>query len=158
MKLLMNFNLVALTVLITSGIAFGGGHLKGWETVGTQFPISSETKEGESGSVLYVVSNDIWDYSNAPEGMPRVVKATCRNIIVNDSSGTLVGGQFICDSVDPNGDVQIYAGSLASDGSYDVNLTQGTGKYAEYVGVKLTGNFVGQVASGEGVYHVKPVE
>ena len=70
----------------------------------------------------------------------------------------MVGGQFICDSVDPNGDVQIYAGSLASDGSYDVNLTQGTGKYAEYVGVKLTGNFVGQVASGEGVYHVKPVE
>ena len=69
MKLLMNFNLVALTVLITSGIAFGGGHLKGWETVGTQFPISSETKEGESGSVLYVVSNDIWDYSNAPEGL-----------------------------------------------------------------------------------------
>ena len=158
MKLFMNFSFLNLTALVASWTAFGGGHLKGWETVGTQFPISSETKKGESGNVLYVVTNDIWDYSSSPEGMPMVVQATCRNIIVNDARGALVGGQFICDSVDPNGNVQVYAGSLASGNSCEVNLTQGTGKYAEYLGLKVTGNFVGQIASGEGVYHVKPVQ
>ncbi len=37
-----------------------------------------------------------------------------------------------------------------SDGVYSATMTQGTGKYKDYVGVKLTGGFIGQTSSGKG--------
>ena len=72
---------LALALLITAPVnsAFAGGHMKGWEATGTQIPISSETVTGKTGSITHIKSTDIWDYSKAPEGMPRVVKATCHN-------------------------------------------------------------------------------
>ena len=36
-------------------------------------PESSEVVSGKTGSITHITSKDIWDYSKAPEGMPRVV-------------------------------------------------------------------------------------
>ena len=158
MSIMKTMAKLAATLLITIPInaAFAGGHMKGWEATGTQMPESSETVSGKTGSITHIKSKDIWDYSKAPEGMPRVVGATCYNSVVTDPSGVMLGGVGVCESVDPNGDVSLYSATFGKDGVYNATLTQGTGVYAEYVGVKLTGAFIGQLPDGSGIYHITP--
>ena len=146
----------ALLIAVPMNAAFAGGHMKGWEATGTQMPESSETVSGKTGSITHIKSKDIWDYSKAPEGMPRVVGATCYNSVVTDPSGVMLGGVGVCESVDPNGDVSLYSATFGKDGVYNATLTQGTGVYAEYVGVQVTGAFIGQLPDGSGIYHLTP--
>ena len=146
----------ALLIAVPMNAAFAGGHMKGWEATGTQMPESSETVSGKTGSITHIKSKDIWDYSKAPEGMPRVVGATCYNSVVTDLSGVMLGGVGVCESVDPNGDVSLYSATFGKDGVYNATLTQGTGVYAEYVGVQVTGAFIGQLPDGSGIYHMTP--
>ena len=146
----------ALLIAVPTSAAFAGGHIKGWEATGTQMPESSETVSGKTGSITHIKSKDIWDYSKAPEGMPRVVGATCYNSVVTDPSGVMLGGVGVCESVDPNGDVSLYSATFGKDGVYNATLTQGTGVYAEYVGVQVTGAFIGQLPDGSGIYHMTP--
>ena len=146
----------ALLIAVPMSAAFAGGHMKGWEATGTQMPESSETVSGKTGSITHIKSKDIWDYSKAPEGMPRVVGATCYNSVVTDPSGVMLGGVGVCESVDPNGDVSLYSATFGKDGVYNATLTQGTGVYAEYVGVQVTGAFIGQLPDGSGIYHMTP--
>ena len=146
----------ALLIAVPMSAAFAGGHMKGWEATGTQMPESSETVSGKTGSITHIKSKDIWDYSKAPEGMPRVVGATCYNSVVTDPSGVMLGGVGVCESVDPNGDVSLYSATFGKDGVYNATLTQGTGVYAEYVGVQVTGAFIGQLPDGSGIYHLTP--
>jgi hypothetical protein len=149
---------LALALLITIPVnsVFAGGHMKGWEASGTQMPVSSETIAGKTGSITHIKSKDMWDYSKAPDNMPRVVGATCHNSVVTDPSGVLLGGVGVCESVDPNGDVSLYSSTFGKDGVYNAVLTQGTGVYAEYVGIKFTGSFIGQLPEGGGIYHLTP--
>ena len=156
MKLFQKFSAALLLSAFATGSAFAGGHMKAWEASGTQIPVSSETKTGKSGSITHLISTDIWDNSKAPANIPRVVKATCHNTVVNDSNGAMLGGVGVCESVDGDGDVSLYIGTFGRDGVYSATLSQGTGKYKDYVGVKLTGGFIGQTSSGEGIYHMKP--
>ena len=146
----------ALLIAVPMNAAFAGGHMKGWEATGTQMPESSEIVSGKTGSITHIKSKDIWDYSKAPEGMPRVVGATCYNSVVTDPSGVMLGGVGVCESVDPNGDVSLYSATFGKDGVYNATLTQGTGVYAEYVGVQVTGAFIGQLPDGSGIYHMTP--
>ena len=146
----------ALLIAVPMSAAFAGGHMKGWEATGTQMPESSETVSGKTGSITHIKSKDVWDYSKAPEGMPRVVGATCYNSVVTDPSGVMLGGVGVCESVDPNGDVSLYSATFGKDGVYNATLTQGTGVYAEYVGVQVTGAFIGQLPDGSGIYHMTP--
>ena len=146
----------ALLIAVPMNAAFAGGHMKGWEATGTQMPETSETVSGKTGSITHIKSKDIWDYSKAPEGMPRVVGATCHNSVVTDPSGTVLGGVGVCESVDPNGDVSLYSATFGKDGVYNATLTHGTGVYAEYVGIKITGSFIGQLPDGSGIYHTTP--
>ena len=146
----------ALLIAVPMNAAFAGGHMKGWEATGTQMPESSETVSGKTGSITHIKSKDIWDYSKAPEGMPRVVGATCYNSVVTDPSGVMLGGVGVCESVDPNGDVSLYSATFGKDGVYNATLTQGTGVYAEYVGVQVTSAFIGQLPDGSGIYHMTP--
>ena len=146
----------ALLIAVPMNAAFAGGHMKGWEATGTQMPESSETVSGKTGSITHIKSKDIWDYSKAPEDMPRVVGATCYNSVVTDPSGVMLGGVGVCESVDPNGDVSLYSATFGKDGVYNATLTQGTGVYAEYVGVQVTGAFIGQLPDGSGIYHLTP--
>ena len=145
-----------LLIAVPMNAAFAGGHMKGWEATGTQMPESSETVSGKTGSITHIKSKDIWDYSKAPEGMPRVVGATCHSSVVTDPSGAMLGGVGVCESVDPNGDVSLYSATFGKDGVYNATLTQGTGVYAEYVGIKFTGSFIGQLPDGPGIYHLSP--
>ena len=145
-----------LLIAVPMNAAFAGGHMKGWEATGTQMPESSETVSGKTGSITHIKSKDIWDYSKAPKGMPRVVGATCYNSVVTDTSGVMLGGVGVCESVDPNGDVSLYSATFGKDGVYNATLTQGTGVYAEYVGVQVTGAFIGQLPDGSGIYHITP--
>ena len=145
-----------LLIAVPMNAAFAGGHMKGWEATGTQMPESRETVSGKTGSITHIKSKDIWDYSKAPEGMPRVVGATCHNSVVTDPSGAMLGGVGVCESVDPNGDVSLYSATFGKDGVYNATLTQGTGVYAEYVGIKFTGSFIGQLPDGPGIYHLTP--
>ena len=149
---------LALALLITIPVnsVFADGHMKGWEASGTQMPVSSETIAGKTGSITHIKSKDMWDYSKAPDNMPRVVGATCHNSVVTDPSGVLLGGVGVCESVDPNGDVSLYSATFGKDGVYNAVLTQGTGVYAEYVGIKFTGSFIGQLPDGPGIYHLSP--
>ena len=146
----------ALLIAVPMNAAFAGGHMKGWEATGTQMPETSETVSGKTGSITHIKSKDIWDYSKAPEGMPRVVGATCHNSVVTDPSGTVLGGVGVCESVDPNGDVSLYSATFGKDGVYNAILTHGTGVYAEYIGIKITGSFIGQLPDGSGIYHTTP--
>ena len=146
----------ALLITIPINAAFAGGHMKFWEVTGTQMPESSETVSGKTGSITHITSKDIWDYSKAPEGMPRVVGATCHNSVVTDPSGALLGGVGVCESVDPNGDVSLYSATFGKDGVYNATLTHGTGVYEKYVGVEITGSFIGQLPDGSGIYHITP--
>ena len=146
----------ALLIAVPMNAAFAGGHMKGWEATSTQMPESSETVSGKTGSITHIKSKDIWDYSKAPKGMPRVVGATCYNSVVTDPSGVMLGGVGVCESVDPNGDVSLYSAPFGKDEVYNATLTQGTGVYAEYVGVQVTGAFIGQLPDGSGIYHMTP--
>ena len=147
---------VALLIAIPVNSVFAGGHMKGWEATGTQIPISSETVTGKTGSITHMKSTDIWDYSKAPEGMPRVVKATCHNTVVTNSGGAMLGGIGVCESVDPNGDVSLFYGTFGKDGVYSATMAQGTGVYEKYVGLEITGGFIGQLPDGSGIYHMTP--
>ena len=145
-----------LLIVVPMNAAFAGGYMKGWEATGTQMPESRETVSGKTGSITHIKSKDIWDYSKAPEGMPRVVGATCHNSVVTDPSGAMLGGVGVCESVDPNGDVSLYSATFGKDGVYNATMTHGTGVYAEYVGIKFTGSFIGQLPDGPGIYHLSP--
>ena len=145
-----------LLIAVPMNAAFAGGHMKGWEATGTQMPESSETVSGKTGSITHIKSKDIWDYSKAPEGMPRVVGATCHNSVVTDPSGAMLGGVGVCESVDPNGDVSLYSATFGKDGVYNATMTHGTGVYTEYVGIEFTGSFIGQLPDGPGIYHLTP--
>ena len=112
-----------LLIAVPMNAAFAGGHMKGWEATGTQMPESSETVSGKTGAITHIKSKDIWDYSKAPEGMPRVVGATCYNSVVTDPSGVMLGGVGVCESVDPNGDVSLYSATFGKDGVYNATLT-----------------------------------
>jgi hypothetical protein len=148
--------IAALLITVPMNSAFAGGHMKGWEATGTQMPESSETVTGKTGSITHIKSKDIWDYSKAPEGIPRVVGATCHNSVVTDSKGVMLGGVGVCKSVDPNGDVSLYSAIFGKDGVYNATLTHATGVYAKYVGIGFTGSFIGQLPDGEGIYHLTP--
>ena len=88
--------------------------------------------------------------------MPRVVKATCHSTVVTNSSGAMIGGIGVSESVDPYGGVSLYYGIFGKDGVYNAIMAKRTGVHEKYVGMEITGGFIGQLPDGSGIYHMTP--
>ena len=46
--------------------------------------------------------------------------------------------------------------TFGKDGVYSATMAQGTGVYEKYVGLEITGVFIGQLPDGSGIYHMTP--
>ena len=52
--------------------------------------------------------------------------------------------------------MSLFYGTFGKDGVYSATMAQGTGVYEKYVGLEITGVFIGQLPDGSGIYHMTP--
>ena len=142
-------------LLLGTNVALADGHGL-WPMIGFQTATSTEMMEGMTGTIMHLTSNDAWDYSQAPDGWPTIVEATCHNSVVMLPDGAVAGGIGVCESIDPDGDASIWYGEISPTFGYDGKLLAGTGKYVKMVGAEFAGQVTGQLANGSSIYHVKP--
>ena len=126
-------------LLLSTNVALADGHGL-WPMIGFQTATSTEMMEGMTGTIMHLTSNDAWDYSQAPDGWPTIVEATCHNSVV----------------MLPDGDASIWRGQISPTFGYDGKLLAGTGKYVKMAGAEFSGQVTGQLANGSSIYHVKP--
>jgi hypothetical protein len=142
-------------LLLSTNVALAHGHGL-FPTIGFQTATSTEMMEGTTGSIMHLTSTDIWDYSQAPDGWPTIVEATCHNSVIMLPDGGVAGGIGVCESVDPEGDASVWYGEISPTFGYDGKLVAGTGKYTKMVGAEFAGQVTGQLANGSSIYYVWP--
>ena len=92
---------------------------------------SSEIVEGTSGHINHQISINTWDWSEAPDGWPRAVTATCHQTTVLSVEKQPLFGTWICESADQDGDVSIWRGIWNATAQESTGeMIGGTGKYA----------------------------
>ena len=148
------YGILTTTFLAASGsVALADGHYYGQ---GFSSFVSSNTIEGQSGSIVHMIAEDFWQYQNAPEGWPTATMATCHFTILmvaGEQSPSSING--ICESVDPDGDASVWVAAIdSSTGVGNGNLTSGTGKYK---GVKALPTFqtTFQIDAAHSIYDFK---
>ena len=129
MKNQLTGTLTALILATSGSFAVAGSH--NGQGQGFSSTVSSTTKEGKSGSIIHMVSEDIWHYQKAPEGWPTATMATCHYTILMEAgqqAPSSING--VCESVDPDGDASVWLAAIdTSTGMGTGTLTSGTGKY-----------------------------
>ena len=130
MKNQLTGTLTALILATSGSFAVAGSH--NGQGQGFSSTVSSTTIEGKSGSIIHMVSEDIWHYQKAPEGWPTAAMATCHYTILMEAgqqAPSSING--VCESVDPDGDASVWLAAIdTSTGMGTGTLTSGTGKYS----------------------------
>ena len=93
-------------LLLSTNVALADGH-RLWPMIGFQTTTSTEMMEGTTGTIMQPKSSDIWDYSQAPNGWPTIVEATCHNSAVMLPDGSVGGGIGVYESIDLDGDASV---------------------------------------------------
>ena len=121
--------IATVAILLLPATAFADGH--NGHGQGFSSTVSSTTIEGKSGSIIHMVSEDIWHYQKAPEGWPTAAMATCHYTMLMEAgqqAPSSING--ICESVDPDGDASVWLAVIdTSTGIGTGSMTSGTGKY-----------------------------
>ena len=126
----MNHLIVIVLAIITSAsLSWADAH-SGWGGKSYSKSLGDTVTPGKTGTLIHSSTSDVWDWSEAPEGWPMAVTATCHQTNVISPENTHLFGRFICESVDGDGDISIWLGTW--DGVNNIGTGKilfGTGKY-----------------------------
>jgi len=149
---MLKYLMITLAVVSTSALADShNGNGQGFSTI-----TSSTTISGKTGTITHLVTDDIWNYENAPADWPKAAVATC-NYTLMIAAGQQAPSSIhvICESIDPDGDASVWTGSVdPSTGIGTGEMTNGTGKYAE-VEVNVTFQTTLQIDGTHSVFDFK---
>ena len=81
--------IATVAILLLPATAFADGH--NGHGQGFSSTVSSTTIEGKSGSIIHMVSEDIWHYQKAPEGWP----TAAMDLSLHHADGSRTASTFI---------------------------------------------------------------